>query len=300
MPLLNDHLPIRFLHKVSVSTIRYGMTVPVASQRSWLTHIEKGERIPIQLRFNDVEITADITRINNTVGHLQIRYDRKINQPFKDALERLIEQSDDADNVVVEVKEIDKHQFQVVSFSGADNSPSLVVSLPVLHRLDNSVAKRNSEYTDLIDTILAVNFIADYRQSDYNRAIADKLTERNWTAEPAVVEGLGLHCDFRKNGVWLEVEFGNARTYYQDYIKFLVAEKYQQYQFGILLCPTASFAGYLCELGRISAQKKRSDNRQSKYSGMMTYEKAIRELPYLAHFLDIKLIIAGLDGENHV
>jgi hypothetical protein len=275
------------------------MTVPVASQQSWLTLVQKGERIPIQIRFNDIEITADITRINNAVGHLQIRYDRKVNQPFKDALEQLILQSENAD-CVVEVKETGKHQFQVVPFSCADKNPSLVVSSPVLHHLDKSVLKKNSEYADLTEAILAVNFIADYRQSDYNKMIANKLSERNWTAEPVVVQGLGLHCDFHKNGVWLEVEFGNARVYYQDYIKFLVAEKYHQYQFGILLCPVASFAGYLCELGTINAQKKRSDNRQSKYSGMMTHEKAIRELPYLAHFLNTKLIIAGLDVENHV
>lgn len=298
MSLLSGHFPIRFLHRVSVSTIRYGMTVPIAVQQSWLVLIEKGERIPIRLRFNDIEITADITRINNTVGHLQIRYDRKINQPFKDALEQLIKQSNDADNVVVEVKETGKYQFQVLPFCGNNKNPSLAVSVPVLHCLDEFITKKNAEYIDLTNAIREVNFVADYRQADYNKAIANRLTERNWTAEPVVVHSLGLHCDFCKNGVWLEVEFGNARSYYQDYVKFLVAEKYQQYQFGILLCPMASLAGYLCELGKIIAQKKHSDNRQSKYSGMMTYEKAIRELPYLAHFLNSKLIVAGLDVEK--
>ena len=268
------------------------------SQQSWLMHIKKGERISIQLRFCDIEITADVVRINNTVGHLQIRYDRKINQPFKDALEQLIKQSENAEDVIVEVKETGKYQFQVLPFSGTDKKPTLVVSSTVLHQIDKSVTAKSAEYADLVHAIMAVNFIADYRQSDYNRVIADKLAGRNWTPEPVVVKGLGLHCDFQKNGVWVEVEFGNARTYYQDYIKFLVAEKFQQYQFGVLLCPTASLAGYLCELGKINAQSKRSDNRQSKYSGMMTYEKAIRELPYLSHLLNTKLIIAALDVEN--
>jgi len=295
MSLLSDQSPIRFLHRVSVSTLRYGMTIPVASQQSWLMSIKKGEHIPIQLRFNDIEITADITRINNAVGHLQIRYDRKINQPFKDALEQLTQQSVNSNAVIVEVKEIGQYQFQVLPFSGVDKRPTLVVSSPVLHQLDESVTSKNEEYSDLADAILSVNFIEDYRQSDYNRVIADKLTERNWMSEPTVVKDLGLRCDFQKNGIWVEVEFGNARSYYQDYIKFLVAERFQQYHFGILLCPMASFAGYLCELGKISAQRKRSDNRQSKYSGMMTYEKAVRELPYLSHFLNTRLIIAGLD-----
>jgi len=298
MSLLNDQFPIRFLHRVSISTIRYGMTIPAISQQSWLRHIGKGERVSVRLRFYDIEIEADIVRINNAVGHLQIRYDRKINQPFKDAIEQLIKKSENADNVIVEVKEFGEHQFCVLPFSGTDKRTTLAISSPVLHKLDKSVAERNSEYADLIDAILSVNFVADYRQSDYNRAIADELAERNWASESGVAEGLGLHCDFQKNGVWVEVEFGNARTYYQDYIKFLVAKKFQHYQFGILLCPTSSLAGYLCELGKINAQNKRSDNRQSRYSGMMTHEKAVRELAYFSHFLNTKLIIAGLDVES--
>ena len=300
MTLFPEHFPIRFLHRVSASTLRYGMTIPVEAQQSWLTSIEKGERIPIQLQFNDVEITADITRVNNSVGHLQIRYDRKINQPFKDALEHLIEQSDNSDPVVVEVIETGQHQFQVVPFSGANKKPTLVVSSPIFHQIDESVVTTNEEYADLLDAIFSVDFIANFRQADYNKMIAEKLTQRNWTSESLVANDLGLRCDFQRNGIWVEVEFGNARSYYQDYIKFLVAEKFQKYQFGVLLCPMESFAGYLCELGRINAQSKRSDNRQSKYSGMMTYQKAVRELPYLSHFLNTRLIIAGLDVKKHV
>ena len=78
-------------------------------------------------------------------------------------------------------------------------------------------------------------------------------------------------------------------------IKFLVAAKYRKYRFGVLLCPIASFAGYLCELGRSHATNKRDDGLSAKYSGMMTYEKAGRELPYMSHFLNAKIIIAGLE-----
>ena len=69
-----------------------------------------------------------------------------------------------------------------------------------------------------------------------------------------VVKELGLKCDFEKNGIWVEVEFGNARSYYQDYVKFMLAKKYRDARLGLLLCPTTSFASLLCELGRQRAR----------------------------------------------
>nr|VFK25960.1 MAG: hypothetical protein BECKMB1821G_GA0114241_101720 [Candidatus Kentron sp. MB]VFK33778.1 MAG: hypothetical protein BECKMB1821I_GA0114274_105312 [Candidatus Kentron sp. MB]VFK76377.1 MAG: hypothetical protein BECKMB1821H_GA0114242_105412 [Candidatus Kentron sp. MB] len=76
---------------------------------------------------------------------------------------------------------------------------------------------------------------------------------------------------------------------------FLIAAKYQHYQCGVLLCPTASLANYLCDLGRERARRKTDQTRAVSYSGMMTYEKAVRELPYLGHVLKTKVVIAGLD-----
>ena len=32
-----------------------------------------------------------------------------------------------------------------------------------------------------------------------------------------------LKSDFAKDGAWVEIEFGNARTYYQDFLKFMLA-----------------------------------------------------------------------------
>jgi hypothetical protein len=256
--------------------------------------IKKGEHIPILLRLGNVEITADLTRINNAVGHLQIRYDRKINQPLKEALNGLLEKSTSPKNVVIEIVETGKHQFCILPISGlSDIKPTLSIVSPIFHQINRSL--KSQEFTDLTRMIRNIDFTAEFRQSDYNTMIREELIKHHWFSEQTVVAGLGLRCDFQKNGVWVEVEFGNARSYYQDYVKFLVASKFQTYQFGVLLCPTASFASYLCELGKAQAHAKRNDNKQVRYSGMMTYEKAIRELPYFSHFLNAKMIIAGLE-----
>ncbi len=142
------------------------------------------------------------------------------------------------------------------------------------------------------------NFIAVWRngkavwsQADYNKRINLHLVKRGWRCEQKVVDQLGLRCDFEKNGVWLEIEFGNARSYY---IKFMLAKKYREASLGVLLCPTVSFAALLCELGRQRAMKNSVAERIPVYSGMMSYEKAVQELPYLGFMLNIALVVGGI------
>jgi len=115
-----------------------------------------------------------------------------------------------------------------------------------------------------------------------------------------VREGIGLRCDFEKNGIWVEVEFGNARVYYQDYVKFLLAARYQRARCGVLLCPTEAFAQLLCDLGRDRAAAKRTltSGPLPAYSGMMSYEKATREFPHLKFMLTNAVIVAGIELER--
>ena len=112
-----------------------------------------------------------------------------------------------------------------------------------------------------------------------------------------ILKEIGLRCDFEKNGVWLEVEFGDARTYYQDYVKFLLTLHYANARLGVLLCPTNAFAQFLCDLGQKRAAAKKGDEigRLPTYSGMMSYEKAIRELPFLQFILTGSVIIGGIE-----
>jgi hypothetical protein len=53
-----------------------------------------------------------------------------------------------------------------------------------------------------------------------------------------------------------EVEFGNARAYYQDDVKFTLAAHYKTAEFGVLIVPTEQFARSLCKVGRQRALAK--------------------------------------------
>jgi len=103
----------------------------------------------------------------------------------------------------------------------------LTICKPVYHNLSSIDARRIEEFADIEKALATVAYRAEDGQREYNARIAQALMERGWKREARVLKDLGLRLDFERNGVWAEVEFGNARAYYQDYIKFLLAHRYR-------------------------------------------------------------------------
>jgi len=120
------------------------------------------------------------------------------------------------------------------------------------------------------------------------------LAFRNWLKEMFIATQAGTVGEYLKDGIQVEVEFGNARTYYQDYIKFLLAYNQEVAAVGVLIVPTEGFARTLCAVGRKKAEAK---GRHS-YSGMIHLEKVRRELDYLAFMLRMPLAIAGIGPQK--
>lgn len=258
--------------------------------------INKGQCVKIILKFDNEQISIDLRRVNNEAGHLQFRYERKEHQHFRDYLLQLTHKSQLSDGCVIDIIEVTDRVFQVTPIAGLkSNNPILSIYEPVCHLTDDRQIKDSSEFQDIVESLSKIAFVPNHSQRDYNLLISNALIKREWLPEKRVHNDIGLKCDFFKHGVWLEVEFGNARSYYQDYIKFLIAARYHEYNFAVLLCPTASFAGYLCELGKQRAKRNVDCSVNVSYSGMMTYEKAIRELPFIEHIIRENIVIAGVD-----
>lgn len=288
---------IRFFHSVGQSTLRQGITIPIQSQVSWLRKIKKGEKVDVQLLFGpNLSVLADIRRLNNAAGHLQFRYETKKQALLREFLNDFFDASIEQNDEVLEIIEVKPRVFWFKPVSHGDSNPTLSLYKPYFHNIDETLALNNAEFHELKTSLNTICYNTGYNQRDYNKSIARSLLDRAWQSEVRVLKEIGLRCDFEKNGVWLEIEFGNARTYYQDYFKFLLALKYKQGLFGVLLCPTAAFAQLLCELGQKKAYaKNKSKARPPQYSGMMSYEKAIKELPYFEFFLQGQIVVAGID-----
>ena len=283
---------VQFLHPVGISTCKYGVTIPLEAQTAQLLALPKGRKVQVSIYLGTEEpINAEIRRLNNKQGHLQFRYEKKEQEQLRKALLKIFD-GGEAGNLL-EIKEIAPLVFRFTPILKA-TSPRLQIGDMLVHKIDGGEINQIAEVGEIGSILAEVAYDAGFSQSAYNKLIKKLLKGQGWAAESRVVEDLGLRCDFEKNGVWVEVEFGNARSYYQDYIKFMLAKQYRSARLGLLICPMASFAGLLCELGRKRAEENAIHDQRASYGGMMSFEKAARELPYLGFMFDMPIIVAGV------
>ena len=294
----NDNSRVCFLHSVGKSTVRQGLTVPVSVQTPWLKEIGKGEAIRVVICFGESQSAeATLRRINNSVGHLQFRYEGRNQSALREYLRSEFAEDNEGGVSPLEVTEVGHRRFLFRPIPGDHVSPpALTIYRPLFHGMSAAEARDIEEFAELAGALSGVFYLPEDGQREYNCRIAASLLEHGWRKEARVLKEIGLRVDFERNGTWLEVEFGNARGYYQDYVKFALAARYQSATCGILLCPTEPFAHLLCQLGQKRAATKRNGvgSKAPIYSGMMTYEKAARELPYLSFVLSGRIIVAGI------
>lgn len=283
---------VKFLHPVGTSTLRYGVTIPLDAQTERMQTVSKGGKITATILFGTEEpVVAEIRRLNNQPGHLQFRYENKAQERLRNYLAGVFDGL--ADGSLLQIEEVAPLTFQFKPILKTA-VPSLHINDILFHQIEPKKARCFNEIQQVSETVASVEYDKTFTQSDYNGHICASLVKKGWNSEQRVIAELGLKCDFEKNGIWVEVEFGNARAYYQDYVKFMLAKKYRDARLGLLLCPTTSFASLLCELGRQRAHENVVRERPAVYSGMMSYEKAVRELPYLGFMFEMPIVVAGI------
>jgi hypothetical protein len=291
-----------FLHAVGQSSLRQGLAVPVIAQISWLKEIQKGQSVPVTIIFgNGASVPASLRRLNNARGHLQFRYESRQQSALRDYLSQVFGKQADCKNALLRVTEVQPRVFLFEPIAvGGQRAAHLAICQPHFHNCSKQQTEALAEFKELQECFKAVQYTQDHGQADYNKGIASVLRAMAWQEEARILEEIGLRCDFEKNGIWVEVEFGNARVYYQDYIKLLLASRYKDARLGILLCPTNAFAQLLCDLGKQRALAKEAVGLKHAptYSGMMSYEKAIRELPFLQFMLTSRTVIAGIEIQS--
>ncbi len=286
---------VTFLHVVGRSTLRQGLTVPLTSQSEVLSQIPRGSAVPISILFGDrAAVGAVIRRINNRVGHLQIRYEGKKQEPLRAYLQRAF--SEDAASSLLEVTEIRPWVFRFAPVPALSHRrPVLGLRQPLFAGVAQDDALPRAAIAEVSEVLATVEYEPRFGQSEYNQRIAQAFISSGWRKEFKIIDAMGLRVDFEKKGIWIEVEFGNARAYYQDYIKLLLARRYRDAGLGMLLSPTQALANMLCELGAQRAAAKRGcSGKLPSYSGMMTHEKALREFPYIEFIFSNPLVVAGL------
>jgi hypothetical protein len=282
-----------FKHLIGKSTLKEGITIHKAFE-SFFDSPESGQKREITLHYgNNQSTTVTLRRLNNIRQHVHIKYTNKLHTSFIDWLNDIFIAS--RNGTVGEFLEFQKvspdiYNLRPITIDKAYNA-KLYIADAMYHKTDNEMLKNNALFDEVGRIINGLNFKVDESQAFYNFEIKKAFSYLSWEKEGKAIPELDLKYDFRKNGIQVEVEFGNARAYYQDYIKFMLSYFAGQIHLGMLITPTIGFANILCEIGKQKALQK---GRKS-YSGMMHFEKAHKEFLYIKQMFDMPIVILGID-----
>jgi len=278
-------------HVVGKSTLKEGFAVP-RDFELWIGATDKGCKRDIFLEVDGQSILATLRRVNNEQGSVQVKYENSAGEIFRNWLTMLFYSNDSSyTGGFIEIHRIGSDKFQVIAFPQREScTPSLIIEQWLFHRGSDLLFEQDTPLAEIPTVIHAIPFSDGEGQRFYNQAFSRSFKDWNWNCECRVMQKLGLKCDFAKDGVQVEVEFGNARTYYQDFVKFMLGNRYSGLELGVLVVPTVSFSKHLCEIGRQRAIQK----GRSQYSGMIDFDKVHREFEYLKFILEMPIAIAGV------
>lgn len=240
-----------------------------------------------------------LRRLNNKSRHVQIKYEAAKHLPFRDWLQAVFCAS--TEQTVGEILEFHKTssgRYVVTALPAATiDGTSLRVSKVLYHGGAQNIIAYLPAFSEVSKIVNEVSFRVGKTQAYYNQQLRQGFISSGWSAEKPIIQDLNLRYDYRKENVQVEAEFGNARSYYQDYLKFSIAFNEGLISLGGMIAPTSDFASILCEVGREEALQKAVQRGVDKptYSGMMTYEKAAREFPFLKFMLNTPIVVMGID-----
>jgi len=75
-------------------------------------------------------------------------------------------------------------------------------------------------------------------QTAYNKKFEDEFKKFEWEPKPFLNKEPRLIGDFRKNSVFVEIQFGNSATIYRDFYKFQYGHRNGLLSLSILIVPT--------------------------------------------------------------
>jgi len=282
-----------FKHLVGKSTLKEGITIH-KNFESFFESPDSGHKKDITLLYsNNQSVQVVLRRLNNVRKHVQIKYTNKTKASFIDWLnEMFVETRKGTIGEFLEIEKISPDVFKLIPITkDIAYNAKLYIADSMYHKIDKESMLNNDSFFEVDQIINGISFKVDEGQAFYNREIEKAFSSSSWQKEGKAIPELDLKYDYRKGAVQVEVEFGNARSYYQDYIKFMLSYFSKQIHLGILITPTLGFANILCEIG-----KQRALQRGRKtYSGMMHFDKAFKEFQYLKPIFDIPIAILGID-----
>ena len=150
-----------------------------------------------------------------------------------------------------------------------------------------------SSIGEVFNSVSNVTWISDFsfesnkgkvlqHQRAYNKAFEQEFLNFYWEKQPLLLQSPRLIGDFRKELVFVEIQFGNSATLYRDYYKFQYGHANGLLSLAVLIVPT-----------------KPSDffpTRPSSVNNMAEFDLADRYLTILP--IRVPVLLIGLLPEN--
>lgn len=113
-------------------------------------------------------------------------------------------------------------------------SPKLLANIDEIKEIENSIYNvRWEEHFQLELDGRTFEY-----QSAYNKAFEMEFCKHSWEKQPLLYDNPKLIGDFRKNDVFVEIQFGNSATLYRDYYKFHYGLSHNLLSLAVLIVPT--------------------------------------------------------------
>jgi len=120
-------------------------------------------------------------------------------------------------------------------------------------------------------------------QVSLNHVLQVRLRDAGWLTEPVAAgralgtpADLSLRGDFAKEGVFVEVEFGNSASLFRDLFKFQMASRSGVGEVAVLIIATTAMARFFD-------------------SGVATFEQAVGLLPYMRIGIQMPVWVVGIE-----
>lgn len=214
-----------FKHLIGKSTLKEGITIH-RNFESFFESPDSGQKKEITFLYGDNQsVKVVLRRLNNIRKHVQIKYTNKTQSPFVEWLNNVFTETRKGTiGEFLELQKISPDVFKLtpITIDMAHNA-KLYIADSMYNKADKDNLKNNDSFIEVEKIINGISFKVDEGQTFYNREIEKAFSQLNWQKEGKAIPELDLKYDYRKNAVQVEVEFGNARSYYQDYIKFMLS-----------------------------------------------------------------------------
>jgi hypothetical protein len=157
-------------------------------------------------------------------------------------------------------------------------SPKLLCNIPEISEIEEAISNVawNGQFR------LEADDKSYEHQTGYNKALSVELHKRGWTLQPRLCDNPRLIGDAGKNGVFVEVQFGNSSTIYRDYYKFHYGLLNGLLSLAVLIVPTNPLQFF--------------PTRPKSVSNMAEYDLAYRYFKVLP--IPVPILLIGLLPEN--